>query len=98
MPTDATIGLFRSPSATDRPAGPAAHSWGMKAMAKNTLLHNDAYIVQMLDGYTNGKPSWRKCFVGRHSMIGRATAEVEAEQLREMYPNRQYRVRKQQRR
>lgn len=61
---------------------------------RDDLLRNDAYIVQVLDGYTDGHASWRKVFVGRRGVIGKATAQTEADRLREQNPNKTYRVRK----
>lgn len=62
------------------------------------MLRNDAYIVQVLDGYTNGRPSWRRVFCARRGMIGKESAQAAAEELRKENPHRKYRVRKQQRR
>jgi hypothetical protein len=60
-----------------------------------TLLRNDIYIVQILDGYTDGKPSWRRVFVvGRRGAIGEESAEKAADELRAKNPKRKYRVRK----
>lgn len=61
------------------------------------LLRNDAYVIQMLDGYTDGKPSWRLVFAGNRGLIGKAAAESAADELRKKYPHRKYRVRKKQR-
>lgn len=57
-------------------------------------LRNEAYVVQVLDGYTDGRPSWRRIFVGRRGALSKATADVEAEQLRDQNPQKTYRVRK----
>lgn len=57
------------------------------------LIKNEAYVVEIKDGRR-----WLRVFVGRRGMIGKATADVECEQLRAQNPSRTYRVRKLQRR
>lgn len=53
------------------------------------------YQIQFLDGYTDGKPSWRKAFVpGPWRLSDRETALDEMKRMAEKEPDRKFRVRK----
>jgi hypothetical protein len=53
------------------------------------------YRIDRLDGYTDGKPSWRKVFVpGPWRLRNRETAMQEMARLAEQNPSIKYRVRK----
>lgn len=55
----------------------------------------DLYVVQVLDGYTDGRPSWRQTFAGDrlfHYGKEAGLAAMRAEQ--EKHPARHFRLRK----
>jgi hypothetical protein len=60
---------------------------------QRTTTFGKRHIVQVLDGYTDGKPSWRRVFVGGHSLITKETAQEAANKLAAENPKRKYRVR-----
>lgn len=53
------------------------------------------YKIEYLDGYTDGKPSWRRQFVpGPWRIRDREAATQEMQRLQEQNPSNKYRVRK----
>lgn len=65
------------------------------AVKRNRKMSEPIYKIERLDGYTDGKPSWRKQFVpGPWFLRDRATATQEMQRLQQQNPNAKYRVRK----
>lgn len=51
------------------------------------------YEVQRLEGYTDGKPSWRKHWVPRQRVAGRERAEATVKDLQARFPETKFRLR-----
>lgn len=47
------------------------------------------YQVQVLDGYTDGRPSWMRV----SSKSTREAAELARDDIQKVYPSRKYRIR-----
>ena len=58
------------------------------------MTERHVYQIQRLDGYTDGKPSWRKEPVAASKLWSESVARSTLEELQAAHPDRQYRLRK----
>lgn len=55
---------------------------------------SERHQVQLLVGYTDGKPSWSKIRLSAHKTWSREAAEKAVRELFEQHPTETYRIRK----
>ena len=54
----------------------------------------DQYQVQKLDGYTNGRPSWRRVYVRQLYTVSKEEAIEAVRELLVLQPKSKFRIRK----